>query len=235
MTLQLEISNPQDVEFILVRRINIPFKQIREKSGQQKAIERVRNSALFLCFFTLLFCKNNSVQPAQINSENHTNNAAQSSQLSLEAQLLGYWLYEGTNRSPADDGNYYNTINKLYFTPDSLFISNFGGITEHVNASQWYCVNGKWKINGDTLDFFSRHKISFSNNTGKYYHSKSIVEFFFSGIIKSVNKDNLTLTLFRRTNSNGTIEAETRVYKKMKYLNLYGQVNPYSSDARWAP
>lgn len=49
MTLQLEISNPQDAELILnlVRRLNIPFKQTREKAvaktEREKAIERIRN------------------------------------------------------------------------------------------------------------------------------------------------------------------------------------------------
>ena len=49
MTLQLEISNPQDAELILnlVRRLDIPFKQTREKAvaktEREKAIERIRN------------------------------------------------------------------------------------------------------------------------------------------------------------------------------------------------
>jgi len=49
MTLQLEISNPQDAELILnlVRRLNIPFKQTREKTvaktEREEAIERIRN------------------------------------------------------------------------------------------------------------------------------------------------------------------------------------------------
>ena len=49
MTLQLEISDPQDAELILslVRRLNIPFKQTREKAVEkterEKAIERIRN------------------------------------------------------------------------------------------------------------------------------------------------------------------------------------------------
>jgi len=49
MTLQLEISNPQDAELILnlVRRLNIPFKQTSEKAvvktEREKAIERIRN------------------------------------------------------------------------------------------------------------------------------------------------------------------------------------------------
>lgn len=186
------------------------------------------------CFFTFLFCKNNSVHPAHTDSEKHLNYAVQSPQLRLDEQLLGYWYHEGTNRFPADDGNLYNTVNKLYFTPDSLFISNFGGITEHINASNWYCVNGKWKINGDTLDFLSWHTISFSNNTGQFYRSKSEGEFFFSGIIRSVDKENLTVTLLSRMYySKEMVEGETRVYKKMQMLNLYNNINPYSSNARW--
>ncbi|MBC7776711.1 MAG: hypothetical protein H7246_14855 [Phycisphaerae bacterium] len=49
MTLQLEISNPQDAELILnlIRRLNIPFKQTLEKAvaktEREKAIERIRN------------------------------------------------------------------------------------------------------------------------------------------------------------------------------------------------
>ncbi len=49
MTLQLEISNPQDAELILnlVRRLNIPFKQTREKAVAktegEEAIEKIRN------------------------------------------------------------------------------------------------------------------------------------------------------------------------------------------------
>ena len=49
MTLQLEITDPQDAELILnlVRRLNIPFKQAREKdvekTEREKAIERIRN------------------------------------------------------------------------------------------------------------------------------------------------------------------------------------------------
>ncbi len=49
MTLQLEITNPQDAELILnlVRRLNIPFKQTKnkvvEKSERERAIERIRN------------------------------------------------------------------------------------------------------------------------------------------------------------------------------------------------
>ena len=49
MTLQLEISNPQDAELILnlIRRLNIPFKQTKEKivakTEREKAIERIRN------------------------------------------------------------------------------------------------------------------------------------------------------------------------------------------------
>lgn len=49
MILQLEISNPQDIELILnlARRLNIPFSQTREKllvkTEREKAIERIRN------------------------------------------------------------------------------------------------------------------------------------------------------------------------------------------------
>ncbi len=49
MTLQLEISNPQDAELILslARRLNIPFRQSSQKaltkSAREKAIERLRN------------------------------------------------------------------------------------------------------------------------------------------------------------------------------------------------
>ncbi len=50
MTIQLEITNPQDAELILslVRRLNIPFQQKEkkvevEKSEREKAIERIRN------------------------------------------------------------------------------------------------------------------------------------------------------------------------------------------------
>ncbi len=49
MTLQLEISNPQDAELILslVRRLNIPFSLTRKKAvaktEREKAIERIRN------------------------------------------------------------------------------------------------------------------------------------------------------------------------------------------------
>jgi hypothetical protein len=49
MTLQLEITNPQDAEVILalVQRLKIPFKQIPakvpSKSEREKAIERIRN------------------------------------------------------------------------------------------------------------------------------------------------------------------------------------------------
>ena len=47
MTLQLEITNPQDAELILslVRRLNIPFKQTKkkvvEKSEREKAIGQI--------------------------------------------------------------------------------------------------------------------------------------------------------------------------------------------------
>jgi len=50
MTIQLEISNPQDAELILglAKRLNIPFKQsakkvVAEKSEREKAMERIRN------------------------------------------------------------------------------------------------------------------------------------------------------------------------------------------------
>ncbi len=49
MTIQLEITNPQDAELILslVRRLNIPFKKTEKKavgkSEREKAIERIRN------------------------------------------------------------------------------------------------------------------------------------------------------------------------------------------------
>ena len=49
MTIQLEISNPQDAELILnlVRRLNIPFNQLPKpvvpKTERAKAIERIRN------------------------------------------------------------------------------------------------------------------------------------------------------------------------------------------------
>ena len=49
MTIQLEISNPQDAELILslVKRLNIPFKQaarrVVDKNEREKAIERIQN------------------------------------------------------------------------------------------------------------------------------------------------------------------------------------------------
>lgn len=49
MTLQLEITNPEDAELILslARRLNIPFKQrkkkVVKKTEREKAIERIRN------------------------------------------------------------------------------------------------------------------------------------------------------------------------------------------------
>lgn len=48
MTLQLEISDPQDAELMLslARRLNIPFSQLKQKeltkTEREKAIERIR-------------------------------------------------------------------------------------------------------------------------------------------------------------------------------------------------
>lgn len=49
MTIQLEISDPKDVELILnlIKRLNIPFTQEQQKpvlkKEREKAIERIRN------------------------------------------------------------------------------------------------------------------------------------------------------------------------------------------------
>ncbi len=44
MTLQLEITNPQDAELILslVRRLNIPFKKTEKKAAEKREREKRR-------------------------------------------------------------------------------------------------------------------------------------------------------------------------------------------------
>ncbi|MBC7776710.1 MAG: hypothetical protein H7246_14850 [Phycisphaerae bacterium] len=169
-------------------------------------------SLLFLLSF--LCCKNKTVQP---------------SHLSVQEQLLGFWYHEAVDSTWADDGRYHKAINKLYFTPDSLFISNFGDPIINVNASYWACTQGIWKLNRDTLNFTPNSTISFSTNIGMFFHSESNQDF--SCIVRSVDKERLTVTVIRHLKPNKIEEAETRVYIKKQIVDLYDRVNPYTSDA----
>ncbi len=106
--------------------------------------------------------------------------------------LNGYWESTWTETI----GKYeYNRVLKLFFTKDSLVVSNFGS---QVEAGLFVsCAQGTWMLRYDTLGFSPDILISFSTNTGFYYRDSTIRDSIWGNgfVIKEITSDKLTVDL----------------------------------------
>jgi hypothetical protein len=145
----------------------------------------------------------------------------------LQDSLLGYWYHEhieeiGTNKE--------KRVQKLFFSKDTLIISDFGD--QHIcnHGGTWVCKVGTWKMNSDTLVFKPHDTMGISTNTGIKCHpcryGIPLGDNTFSFIVKKVDDEvlivDMIVTEYSFATSSGRLSSKiiSRTYQKSAHLNM---------------